>query len=247
MSNDQGMKPRLLLVEDDAISRRFMVAALEALPAHVDQADSVAAALAMPSDHQLWLLDANLADGTGIDLLEVLRSRRPGIPALAHTADLSPTLHAHLFAAGFAEVLVKPLTAAQLQQAVATLLNSAATPSLRVQESGVAFDVLPLWDQATALAALNGNQEHVATLRSMFLDELGRQHQQILSALYSANHEGAKHVLHQLKASSGFVGAMRLNAAAAALEKSLKDPAVAEQFSMTVRETTSTGKPPDQA
>ena len=128
MSNDQGMKPRLLLVEDDAISRRFMVAALEALPAHVDQADSVAAALAMPSDHQLWLLDANLADGTGIDLLEVLRSRRPGIPALAHTADLSPTLHAHLFAAGFAEVLVKPLTAAQLQQAVATLLNSAATP-----------------------------------------------------------------------------------------------------------------------
>ena len=88
MSNDQGMKPRLLLVEDDAISRRFMVAALEALPAHVDQADSVAAALAMPSDHQLWLLDANLADGTGIDLLEVLRARRPGITALALTADL---------------------------------------------------------------------------------------------------------------------------------------------------------------
>ena len=95
-------------------------------------------------------------------------------------------------------MLVKPLTAAQLQQAVATLLNSAATPSLRVQESGVAFDFLPLWDEATALAALNGNQEHVATLRSMFLDELGRQHQQILSALYSANYEGAKHVLHQL-------------------------------------------------
>jgi HPt (histidine-containing phosphotransfer) domain-containing protein len=107
----------------------------------------------------------------------------------------------------------------------------------------VAFHVLPLWDQAAALAALNGNQEHVATLRGMFLDELGRQHEQVLSALHSANHEGAKQVLHQLKASSGFVGAMRLNAAAAALEKSLSDAEAIEQFSTIVRETSAAENP----
>lgn len=241
MSNDQGMKPRLLLVEDDAVSGSFMAAALEALPAQVDLADSMAAALAMENKHQLWLLDANLPDGSGIDLLGILRSRSHGTPALAHTADHSPDLHAQLLAAGFDDVLVKPLTAAQLQQAVTRLLDNTPARPLRVQEVSVDFHVLPLWDQATALAALNGNQEHVATLRGMFLDELGRQHGQILSALHSANLEGARHVLHQLKASSGFVGAMRLNAAASALEKSLTDAAALERFSMTVHETRAAG------
>ena len=245
MSNDQGMKPRLLLVEDDAVSRSFMTAALEALPAQVDLADTMATALAMEGCHQLWLLDANLADGSGIDLLGKLRARFPGIPALAHTADHSPALHAQLLATGFDDVLTKPLTAAQLQQAVARLLHASSGQSLqlRVQEGGRAFLVLPLWDQATALAALNGNQEHVATLRGMFLDELGRQHEQILSALHSANFEGARHVLHQLKASSGFVGALRLNAAAAALEKSLADAAALERFSRTVHDTQTAGNP----
>ena len=243
MSNDQGMKPRLLLVEDDAVSGSFMAAALEALPAEVDLADSVAAALAMESKHQLWLLDANLPDGSGIDLLAILRSRLPGTPALAHTADHSPGLHAQLLQAGFDQVLVKPLAAAQLQQAVARLLDSKSAPPLRVKESCVDFHLPPLWDQAAALAALNGNQEHVATLRGMFLDELGRQHGQVLAALHSANLDAAKHVLHQLKASSGFVGAMRLNAAAAALEKSLADPAALERFSAAVHETRAAGNP----
>ena len=118
MSGQVEMKPRLLLVEDDAISCSFMRAALEALPAEVDAVDSMAAALALPGDHALWLLDVNLPDGSGTDLLWKLRSRFPGTPALAHTADDSSRLHAELRAAGFNDVLVKPLSAAQLQQAV---------------------------------------------------------------------------------------------------------------------------------
>ena len=92
MSDDQGMKPRLLLVEDDAISCRFLQATLEALPAHVDIAESLASALETETGHELWLLDANLPDGSGIALLQALRLRSPSIPALAHTADDSAAL-----------------------------------------------------------------------------------------------------------------------------------------------------------
>jgi CheY-like chemotaxis protein len=46
MSDRQGMKPRLLLVEDDSVSCSFMAAALQELPAEVDTAASVRAALA---------------------------------------------------------------------------------------------------------------------------------------------------------------------------------------------------------
>lgn len=241
MSDRKGMKPRLLLVEDDSISCSFMAAALQALPAEVDAAGSINAALALSGAYDLWLLDANLPDGRGIDLLIMLRARFAATPALAHTADDSPTLHAQLLAAGFDEVLVKPLTAAQLQQAVGRRLGFVCGERLRVGEAGSGFAELPLWDDGIALAALNGNQEHVATLRRMFLDELVRQHDEILDASKAGHAEDAKKVLHQLKASSGFVGAMRLNAAAALLEKSLSDAGTLENFSTIVRNTRSSG------
>jgi len=246
MSENQGMKPRLLLVEDDPISCGFMAAALQALPAQVDTAASVRAALARASAYDLWLLDANLPDGSGAALLADLRARFPLTPALAHTADDSPALHAQLLAAGFDQVLVKPLTAVQLQQAAGRLLGLPSGERFRVEEArGPAG--LPLWDQATALAALNGNQEHVATLRRMFLQELARQHDEIDGALRSGDLEAAKKVLHQLKASSGFVGAMRLNAVAALLEISLSDSARLADFSMTVRDTQSSGEEPENS
>ena len=243
MSDDQGMKPRLLLVEDDAISRRFLQATLEALPADVDLAESLASALEIEADHDLWLLDANLPDGSGIDLLQALRLRSPSVPALAHTADDSAALRGQLLTAGFADVLVKPLGAAQLLEAVHRVLGvSTVGERFRVNERAAdAASVLPLWDERTALAALNGNVEHVATLRKLFLDELMRQQEKIVLAVHSGDEAAARHELHQLKASSGFVGAMRLNAAAARLEKALADVAALEAFTMTVGDTFSSG------
>ena len=243
MSENQGMKPRLLLVEDDSVSCSFMAAALQALPAEVDTATSLRAALAHEGAYDLWLLDANLPDGSGTDLLADLRARFPATPALAHTADDSPALRAQLLAAGFDQVLVKPLTAAQLRQAAGRLLG--IEPSRQLHSAGEADEnssALPLWDQAAALAALNGNQEHVATLRRMFLEELASQHDEIRDALQTGNLEAAKKALHQLKASSGFVGAMRLNAAAALLEKSLSDAGTFANFSIAVSDTLSSGR-----
>lgn len=239
MSENNGMKPRLLLVEDDSISRSFMMAALEALPARVDAADSMTGALALESGHDLWLLDVNLPDGSGIQLLAQLQAQSPNTPALAHTADDSPALHGQLLAAGFLGVLVKPLTATMLQDEVHQWLGPVPSGRPRVSEPSCA--TLPLWDEATALAALNGNHEHVATLRKMFLDELMRQHDAVLAAVQENDHERAHRELHQLKASSGFVGALHLNAAAGRLEKSLADAASAAEFSAAVRDTQSSG------
>ena len=241
MSDHEGMKPRLLLVEDDSVSCSFMVAALQALPAEVDAAGSMRTALGRQDVYDLWLLDANLPDGRGWDLLAQLRARFPATPALAHTADDSPALHAQLLAAGFDQVLVKPLTAVQLRQAAGLLLGLVPGERFRVGETRGGAAAVPLWDQATALAALNGNQEHVATLRRMFLEELPRQHDEIHDALRTGNPDAAKKVLHQLKASSGFVGAMRVNAAAGLLEKSLPDAGMLADFSIAVRDTQTSG------
>lgn len=45
MATRQEPQPRVLLVEDDPISRGFLQAVLESLPAQVDWADSLSSAL----------------------------------------------------------------------------------------------------------------------------------------------------------------------------------------------------------
>jgi HPt (histidine-containing phosphotransfer) domain-containing protein len=83
--------------------------------------------------------------------------------------------------------------------------------------------------------------EHVATLRKLFLDELMRQQEKIVLSLERGDEATARHELHQLKASSGFVGALRLNAAAARLEKALADAGAVAAFTATVGDTFSSG------
>lgn len=235
------MKPRLLLVEDDPTSLQFMRAVLEQLPAHVDSAVSVAEALATGAAHDLWLLDANLPDGSGIELLAQLRARLAAsarVPALAHTADHSPHTHSQLLASGFDEVMLKPLGAAQLQVTVKRWLgDDAQRESKRIAEPAA---LPPLWDETSALAALNGSHANLAALRSLFLGELQRQREAIAEALSAEDFAGARHQLHQLRAGSGFVGASRLCAAAARLEQNLGDPQVARDFEAVAQDTCST-------
>src|SRR5690606_33004214 len=77
LRREATMNPRILLVEDDPTSRAFLQAATEALPAVVDIAGSVAEALALATRHAhaLWLIDAHLPDGSGSELLRVLRDQ----------------------------------------------------------------------------------------------------------------------------------------------------------------------------
>lgn len=239
MSKHDEVKPRLLLVEDDAISRGFLLAVLEALPAQVDAVASMSAALALETTHDLWLFDANLADGSGIALLRQLRARQLQSPALAHTADDSHALHMQLLAAGFVEVLVKPLSASRLQQSVRHWLGQTPRPSQAPSPPTVTPPALPLWDDASALTALNGNAEHVSSLRKLFLGELDLQHRNIQAAVRRGDDQGARQELHRLKASSGFVGALRLQAAARRLEKGLQDEPEWEQFSAVLEQTRS--------
>ncbi len=226
------MKPRLLLVEDDPASRAFMAAVIAALPAEVDTAASVGAALTLATsrEHALWLFDVRLPDGDGVELLSQLRKQGLSTPALAHTASRDPDEHAALLQAGFLATLIKPFAAAELREAIAGTLGSriAATPS-----DGSA----PVWDDDGALAAMNGNREHVAALRSMFLAELADQRSVVMTALARGDSEAARTVLHRLKASCGFVGAASLKAAVERLDAAMHDRACADEFAEAVRRT----------
>ena len=230
--------PRVLLVEDDPVSCAFLTAAVQAVPAEVDSADTLATALslAQAQDYALWLFDANLPDGSGAELLGKLRGRHPHTPALAHTATGECDVHDALIAAGFLEVLVKPLPASAIQGAVRRVLGM-------VCESGghtgalPAVGTLPLWDDEAAALALNGNRSHIATLRGLFVEELPHLRERIDVAVHGGDLDGVRASLHKLRASCGFVGAARLGEAAHALHLQADSPAMLARFDQAAHDT----------
>src|SRR5690606_13962467 len=195
--------PHLLLVEDDPVSAAFLAGAAADFPARVRvagslaEADAACAACAAGA-FDLLLLDANLPDGRGEDLLRSLRERDIATIALAHTADTDAQLHARLLAAGFADVLRKPIGVAELHAALRRHLPA---------------DQRPCWDDAGALAAL-GQPAHVVALRDLFLQELPEQRRRIVEAAGRGDEAALRAELHRLVASCGFVGAARLGGAA---------------------------------
>ncbi len=193
--------PRLLLAEDDPVSAAFFTTTLEALPAHIDHAVGIADALhlADANPHALWLIDANLADGSGMELLARLRARFPDTPALAHTAaDGDALRERRLLDAGFAVVLHKPITPSRLLAAVRACLPAAL--------AATADD----WDDDAALKALNGQSAHVKALRELFLSELPGTRERVVLGAQAGDVDALRAELHRLQASCGFVGAARL-------------------------------------
>ncbi|WP_197076395.1 response regulator [Luteimonas sp. FCS-9] len=230
--------PRLLLVEDDPTSRSFLLDAAAALPAEVDVAGTVAdaPALAAADAHDAWLIDANLPDGSGIELLARLRALGLGTPALAHTAARERESLDALRAAGFAIALSKPLSAADWRAAIRGLVETrpAATPpppppadaGMEMAAPGRA----PVWNARAALAAVGGNAANADALRGLFLGELPQARDGIVLAARRGDAAAMRGLLHKLRAGCGFVGADRLCAAAAGLHASPDSDAALHRF-----------------
>jgi DNA-binding response OmpR family regulator len=235
--------PRILLLEDDPVSAAFLSAAIEALPAQVDAAATLAEArkLSGAARHELWLFDANLPDGTGAGLLAELRAHGLHTPALAHTADLQRESLDALIEAGFEEVLLKPLSIAQLQGAIRRMLDveTGSTGHHISDGSHALCGKLPIWDDDAALRAFNGHRAHADLMRGLFRQELPQVFARISSAITHNDNIALRGELHKLQASCGFVGAARLGAATRALHETSDSSDAIEQFKGALQDTLS--------
>lgn len=213
--NQPTVQRTVLLVEDDPTTRSYLEALLATLPVRVSAAANMAQALRLAdaATFDLLLVDARLPDGSGIELLAALRERGVRAPALAHTAARERSELDPLLAAGFEEVLLKPVDASLWTATLARHLGGAPDAAARVRIADASGGVPPVWDDAAAARALAGDSTHVASLRQLFLAELPGQ----LQALRAGG--GAAHdQLHRLRASCALVGAARLDAAVRALQ-----------------------------
>ena len=112
---------RLLVVDDDEANRAAMRAVLEAMGNGCVAAGCEAEALAAKEDFDGALVDFELgAARDGIDLIDALRERWPGLPVALVTAERGEAMLARARARGIA-ILAKPLGGAVLERWVAGL------------------------------------------------------------------------------------------------------------------------------
>ncbi len=118
---------RILVIDDDADIHALIVAMLRPLQATIEGAATGAGGLAAAraTIPDLILLDHELPDGTGIDILHQLRSDPllAGIPVIIVTGSESRQVLTACFAAGAADYIRKPFFAAELRARVCSVIE----------------------------------------------------------------------------------------------------------------------------
>lgn len=210
---------KLLVVDDDPVSRQFFAEVLTRAGNTVRCAGdgNTTFALATAETFDALLLDLHLPDDHGENVLRRLRdsvqaASRDAI-AIATSAELTKTLRSDLLAAGFAEVLHKPVAADKLIALMVAIVPACAE-CLMVPASLTNNRTIepPMLDDERALS-ITGDATIVAALRSLLAAELVSLEVELQTAIENANGTVVRDRLHRLRASCGFCGASALAAA----------------------------------
>jgi DNA-binding NtrC family response regulator len=120
------MTARLLIVEDDPALNQMLVLHFEDEGFDIEGAMTCAEALEQVAvnAYDLLLLDQQLPDGTGMELLEAVLSREPDLPVVMMTGKHDLELAIRAIEKGAADFIHKPVETAQLQQIARRLLEN---------------------------------------------------------------------------------------------------------------------------
>ena len=133
----------ILLLEDDIALGQGIRLALENGGVHVDLCATLSQAqnLLTGADFDLLILDVNLPDGSGLDLLRNVRRGHSGIPVILLTAnDLETDIVVGL-ESGADDYITKPFSLAVLRARVnAQLRRGTPTPAATAALEGFSFD-----------------------------------------------------------------------------------------------------------
>jgi CheY-like chemotaxis protein len=121
----EGKKAHILHVDDDPDIRLLMAGSLSEFGYTVVTAGTVAEAIQLAKEipFSLCILDVRLPDGTGIELCQWLRKLQPGVPIVYYSAYADDAAQKEALSRCGDAYLTKPISATELEQAIAGLLS----------------------------------------------------------------------------------------------------------------------------
>ncbi len=104
------MKKTILLVEDDAVVRDMIKGALVREYRVLDASNCGEAVVCTRNPIDIALVDYDLPDGDGFDVLEAVKKIGPELPVIMMTAYSTDSLEIRALRAGVSDYLKKPLS-----------------------------------------------------------------------------------------------------------------------------------------
>ena len=126
---------RILVVDDDADIRQFLIDRLEGAGYELKAAKTGREAIALISTEVFdgAILDIGLPEGDGIEVLQYLRCRNPHTPVLMITAAEARERALRAIESGAQAYLLKPFNASQFERAILQCFGKSATDEVEAQ------------------------------------------------------------------------------------------------------------------
>ncbi len=208
----RGWKRRVLVVEDDAVSREVARAQLQKLgySASVAAGGEEALAALEHDGCDLVLMDCEMPDMDGFEATRRIRaSVRAAVPIVALTANAMAGDRERCVREGMNDYLAKPLEVRALSEMLAKWL-----PAIPGEEAAAA-----VFSGEALLGRLMGDRQLVRRMLTAFLGDVPSQLNHLRRKLAEADAPGARFQAHTLKGAAATAGADALRAVAAEMER----------------------------
>ena len=242
---------KVLIVDDMPINRMVLASLLATNKVSSDQVESGMECLKLcrENDYDLILLDHRMPELDGVDtfvmLKEIFKEKGREVPVVCHTVENAQSNINLYKAAGFADVLIKPIDPKQLSSVLMTYLPEKDVVSIQEEELLVReetlehepedmdvrdeLDKLPMWlntvphiDLVAGVANCETAEDYVDALY-IFYSSIEEKSGEIENALLNEDWTMFTLYVHSLKSIAGLVGARDLSEHAKELESASKE------------------------
>ena len=262
-------KSRVLIVDDMQINRIVLASILATHGIMSDQAESGMECIDLceKNDYDLVLLDHRMPELDGVDTLvrlkELFNERKKDVPIICHTTEEGRS-NVNLYkAAGFADVLIKPIDPRELFEAIMVYLKDEKASTAPEENTDLGsvfsdaqiitgndkdaeFDIkkeieqLPVWlkiiPQLDLSAGVNNCGDHEDYLDALYIfySSVDEKADELEKFLEYEDWTMYALRVHSLKSMARLIGAKKLGKTAAMLEAAARE----ENYSLIRRETT---------
>ena len=223
-------KIRILLAEDNVVNRKVALKMIEKLGYRADVVCNgleAVQALEMAS-YDLVLMDIQMPEMDGFEATRIIREESSNrilqrdIPIIAMTAHAMKGDRERCIEAGMDDYVSKPIQAGDLAAAIERWIFGRAQAQKGDKPDEVK-NKIPVFDKAALLRRVDGDEEFLADLVGLFLQDIPKQMNMLEEALGNNNASLCERLAHSIKGSSANLGAESIRMVASEMEAAGKN------------------------